>query len=61
MNKCLQKGKIPDTWKNVKVILEQAGFRKGYSPANHLLTVKLLMENRNEYHFPSFYISLQTQ
>lgn len=57
INKYLQQGKIPDTWKSVKVKLEQADFSKGYSTANHLLTVKLLMEKCNEYHFPSFYIS----
>lgn len=31
INKYLQQGKIPDTWKSVKVKLEQADFIKGYS------------------------------
>lgn len=30
--------------------VEQAGFRKGYSTADHLLTVRTLIEKANEYH-----------
>ncbi|CAG9840963.1 unnamed protein product [Diabrotica balteata] len=29
---------------------EQAGFPKGYSKADHLLTVRTLIEKTNEYH-----------
>lgn len=33
---------------------EQAGFRKGFSTADHLLTMKILIEKANEYHIPMF-------
>ena len=29
--------------------IEQAGFRKGYSTCDHLLTMKILVERANEY------------
>lgn len=33
---------------------EQAGFRKGYSTVDHLLTMKILIERANEYNIPLY-------
>lgn len=35
--------------------VEQAGFRKGYSTSDHLLTMKVLVEKANEYHLPMYF------